>query len=377
MVLREKKIVLWIFGFSLMVGLVLCFVLPTEYLSTAKILTPERTPSMAMPFMNQISGSSSSAFSAMAGGGLLRNPNDTYLALLKSKTVADSLLDQYKLKDVFHSKYNVDARKRLARQTTIVSEKEGLISITYEDRDKQRACDVTNGYVKALQALTKSLAFSEAAQRLNYYETELEREKKLLDEAKSALIANATKTGIVQEDAQTRAIVESIAQVQLKIIGKEVEISSQRTYASENNSELIRAERELESLKALEAHLKEQGKRTNVGDLALGDMANEGAEHLSAEHMVVYHQALYDQLLRQEDMARLDESRSSTVIQVVDSATPAERRSSPMRFLIMLIAAALGLLLGCGTAIVRGLIGDFDWRGELRRKLAAETPKQA
>jgi uncharacterized protein involved in exopolysaccharide biosynthesis len=57
-------------------------------------------------------------------------------------------------------------------------------------------------------------------------------------------------------------------------------------------------------------------------------------------------------LAKQVELARIDEAREGSLIQVVDPAYPPDKRSFPHRSLIVLAAAAAGLFLGLLAALV-------------------------
>lgn len=51
-------------------------------------------------------------------------------------------------------------------------------------------------------------------------------------------------------------------------------------------------------------------------------------------------------MIRQYELARIDEAKEGPLLQQVDVATPPDKRSKPMRGLIVLIAALVGLVIG-------------------------------
>ena len=61
---------------------------------------------------------------------------------------------------------------------------------------------------------------------------------------------------------------------------------------------------------------------------------------------------MFDLFARQYELARLDESREGTLIQVVDKATPPELKSRPKRTLVALAAALISGFVMAAWAIV-------------------------
>jgi uncharacterized protein involved in exopolysaccharide biosynthesis len=77
---------------------------------------------------------------------------------------------------------------------------------------------------------------------------------------------------------------------------------------------------------------------------ANGD-ASPNTDYVSRYREYKYQEALFELLSRQYEVARLDESRESGPLQVIDIATPPENKSKPKRAQTALAAAALTELL--------------------------------
>ena len=95
---------------------------------------------------------------SLAGGGssLLKNPNDMYVAMLKSRTVEDAMVQHFGLMGEYHERYLSDARKKFENRATVDgSGKDGLIHISVEDRDPRRAAELANGYVDQFRNLSR------------------------------------------------------------------------------------------------------------------------------------------------------------------------------------------------------------------------------
>jgi uncharacterized protein involved in exopolysaccharide biosynthesis len=66
-----------------------------------------------------------------------------------------------------------------------------------------------------------------------------------------------------------------------------------------------------------------------------------------------YNETIYEIVAKQYEAARLDESKSAPLAQVVDAAAIPERKSFPKRSWIVLIAFAASFLLSCAYVIVQ------------------------
>jgi uncharacterized protein involved in exopolysaccharide biosynthesis len=80
------------------------------------------------------------------------------------------------------------------------------------------------------------------------------------------------------------------------------------------------------------------------------DNKADGLQNIKLLRDVKYYQMLYELLAKQYEIARLDESKDSSLIQVLDVAQEPEQKAKPKRVLIVLMTSIFGLLFGIGTA---------------------------
>ena len=72
-----------------------------------------------------------------------------------------------------------------------------------------------------------------------------------------------------------------------------------------------------------------------------------------------YHEALFDALSRQYEIAKLDEARDAPVLQILDSASYPDTKSSPKRLYYMLGGLFLGFFGGCLWVLLRDRSREF------------------
>lgn len=356
---RRKTLIARVTGAATVLGIVLSLVLPVRYTATTRIMPPQQTQSTAAMLMSQFASSSTSPLSALAGEGLgLKNPNELYVGLLESSTVADALIRQFDLTRDYHAGDMTAARETLANRTSIVTEKSGLIAISVTDGDKKRAAALANAYTGQLRALTQSLAVTEASQRCLFYEDQLKQAKEALVTAELEFQQVQQQKGLVALDAQARAMIESLAALRAQVAAKQVEVQALRSYSTEQNPEVQFAEQELSTLQAEVARMEQRNHSPGLAGLDLGDVPSAGLEYVRAQHDLLYRQTLYDLLIKQYDAARLDEAKEAAIIQVVEPATEPDRKSAPRRAWIVLGAMLLGLFASftwvlAGAALAR------------------------
>jgi len=246
---KHKRLVL---GVPLAAGIlaaIASLLLPNIYTGTTRILPPQQSASAASALLSQLGGALGGIGGAAGGALGIRNPNDLYVGMLKSRTVADNLITKFELGKVYGEDRLSDARRHLERETTVVGGRDGIITIEVDDRDPKRAAELANAYVDELMKLTKVLAVTEASQRRLFFERQLEQAKDSLTAAEVAARQGLEKGGLAQVDAQGRSMIEVTARLRAQISVKEVQLGSMRTFAAEGNPELQRTQEELQALR--------------------------------------------------------------------------------------------------------------------------------
>jgi uncharacterized protein involved in exopolysaccharide biosynthesis len=321
-----------------------------------------------MLMTNQLTAAGGGSLAALAGGGLGKNPNDIYIGLLTSRPIADAIIQKFSLANVYHAKDMTKAREKLAGYTGVTSDKSGFITVSVTDKDKKRVAEMANSYTDELRILTKSIAVTEASQRRLFYEEQLKQAKDALVAAELSFQQVQQQKGLVQLDAQAKAMIESLTAIRAQAAAKQVEVQALRSYSTEQNPDVQLAEKELASLQAEEARLEQSNQGQGIAGLGLGNVPAAGLEYLRAAHELQYQQALFDMLMKQYDAAKLDESKDAAIIQVVEPAIEPDRKSEPKRLTILLISAFLGFFSGCIIAMF------LDW---LERKKAQPEGAEA
>ncbi|OQS30692.1 hypothetical protein B0T41_01785 [Chromobacterium violaceum] len=336
---------LWIMGSTALFALVAlsyCLLAKPVFTASGSIMPPQQQNSGVNGLLGQLGGLAGAAGSISG----LKSPNDLYIGMLQSRTVADRLIARFQLKERYGQDTLDATRKTLQSRTAISNGKDGLISISVDDYDPVFAAQLANGYVDELKRLNQTLAVTDAAKRRLFFEQQLKQTKEQLTNAETALKQTQEKTGLVQPEGQLPAIVNSVTQLRANIAAKEVQLEAMRSYATPQNPFYIRTEQELGGLREQLAKL-ETGKE-NGGDLMVptGKVAQSGLEYLRRLREVKYQETIFELLAKQYELAKIDESKDSSLIQVLDAATPPELKSKPNRAMIMLTALLAGFMLG-------------------------------
>jgi uncharacterized protein involved in exopolysaccharide biosynthesis len=331
--------------------------LPNVYTASAKILPPKQSQSASSALLAQVG----SLANLVGGAGGISGPNDLYIAMMKSRTVADNLIRRFGLMELYeiNAKYPSDAYIALEKVTKFTLAKDSsVISIEVDDKDPKRAADLANAYVEELLKFTQVLAVTEASQRRLFFERQFAQAKDNLFKAEAAARQALQSGGLVKVDDQGRAMVEATARLRGQITVKEVQIGAMRAFAADRNPDLQLALQELESMK------RELAKSEGAGSAKLDSSGqnSQGANSLRLLRDVKYHEVIFDLLARQYEMAKIDEAKDAAVIQIMDKAIVPDRKSKPKRaqmvILWTMVAGLLAAMLAFGRESLSKGKGD-------------------
>jgi len=309
-----------------LIALGVTYLIPPTYTASTTFMPPQQTQSGSAAALAALG-----PLAALAGGGAGgRTAGDQYVALMQSVTVADRLVDRFKLIEVYDSDFRVDAQKELAKNVRIaLGKKDGLIKVEVDDTSPQRAADIANRFVDELRRVTASLAVTEAQQRRVFFEQQLQESRDRLVQAQQALQASGFDGAALR--AEPKAAAEGYARLRAEVTAAEVRLQVSRSSLADTTPEVRQQQATLSAL------------RGQLAALEKSNTTSGGPDYIGRFREFKYQEVLFELYARQFELARVDESREGALIQVVDAATPPERKSKPRRGVIALGA---GLLAG-------------------------------
>lgn len=328
---KRKMLVVKICTVAFVVSVLYSFTLPNLYSSTAKILPPQKeTGGGLSALLGQAGGLAGLAAGGLGGG------SDLYLGILKSRSVADAVVERLDLMKVYEERSLESARKRLEHAVTLQSGKDGIISITAEDKDPKRSALLANTFVDELGKTTIRLNLSKAGTERVFLEKRLELVKKDLKGAEEELKIFAQSNKIVQVDAQAKASIEGVARLKAELASKEVQLAVLKSKMTEQSAEVKTASAAIGRLRneisALAGH--DGG---GQGIPSIGNVPGVGLEYSRKLRELKTQEAILEQLTKQYEVAKINEAKDSSTLQVLDSAVPPIRKSKPSRALIVIM----------------------------------------
>jgi tyrosine-protein kinase Etk/Wzc len=343
---RQKRLIVGgTFAFALLT-LTLCFIVSPIFTGTTTVLPP---PSSGASAATQLIGSMAGGAAGMLlGASLPPSSGDLLVGLLADNAVLDPIIDRFDLMKVYDLKTRVATRQMLTDKI-LKAEKgstSGIVSISVDDKDAQRAADMANAFAEQLKKVLETLAVTEAGMRRIFFDRELKKAFDDLGRAEAAMQGFQESTGAIKVEDQAMAILQGVAAIKSTIVAKEVQLQVMKTYASANNPDLRRAEQELHALKEQMRRQEEKHDNTFFDPLmSTGQLPSVGAEYVRKMRDFKYRETVYELIAKQYEVARLDEAREAVVVQVIQTAIPPDKNTKPNVILLVALSIVLGGVL--------------------------------
>ena len=337
---KHNRLILKFTGSVALLAVVISLLMDNVYTAKVMIMPPQQSQSSAASIMLSQVGALGSLT------GIDKNPSGLYIAMLKSRSVADYVIDRFKLMSVYKKKTYVATRKKLEDSVTMTAGKEGMISIEFDDKDPKLAAAIANGYILGLDNLVRRIAVTEAGRRRLFFENELKKSRDNLDAADLAMKSLQEKTGVISIEAQSTSILAAEANLRAQVAAKEIELSAMRGFATAQNPDVRRAEQMLVSLRAQLAKLEGQSRGTKIEMPAKNKIPSMAIDYMRRMRDLKYYEGLLTFVSQQLASARLDEAKDAPVIQVVDKALVPEKKTKPKRALIVILATLMAFFMG-------------------------------
>jgi len=318
-------------------GYGLTFALAPRYTSHTTFIPPQQQQSSAASALASLG-----ALGGLAGATALKSPVDQYISLMQSEAVTNRLIDRFQLMKAYDFDLREKTRSKLLNRTVIsAGKKDGLVTVEVEDTDPKRAAAMANQYVEELRHLTSTLAVSEAQQRRVFFQGQLEEARNKLVAAQSALQQSGFSQGALNAEPSTAAA--GYARLRAELASAKVKLETLQGSLAPTAPEV---RQQSVTVTAIEGQLHQLENTAATG--------TDSPDYISRYREFKYEETLFDLMAKQYEIAKVDESREGALIQVVDPAHEAERKSWPRRIVFLAGGAAAGLLLASLFFILRG-----------------------
>ncbi|MFL6388491.1 MAG: GumC family protein [Terriglobales bacterium] len=371
---RSRRFLWGVTWKTLIASIVLAFLVPSHYKSAVRFVPGENSSttgsSSMMGLMSKALGGDNSSMGSFGldAASLLgaKTPGAFYVEVLKSRSVQDRLIIRFDLRARYSKSTYFEARKKLAKFTEIEEDKKsGVITLTITDYEPEMAAQMANAYVDELNRLAVDLNTSSAHRERQFLEQRLDTAKQDLARASAALSQFTTKNSMVDPQNEGRAVMDAAARMQGELIASATELKGLQQIYSDDNVRVrtLKARMaELQSqLRNLVGQNNDQAVQESLGWSApypsMHTLPGLGSRYADLYREAKIQEAVYAFVTQQFEMARIQEAKELPIVRVMDAGVKSEKRSSPIRSLIVAGSVFGAFLLAC-----MWVLGKYRWQ---------------
>lgn len=338
-------------------ALIYVFVTPKIYLGKSTILpAPSATPGISL---SKLAGFD---LSGLGMGGQLTNLF-RYQTIIESRRVADSVISKYNLMTLYKSRYYEDCLKEYhENMTTDIDEEVGFLTVYFKYPDSpELAAEITNYIVRLMIEINKELSVSLALSQKNFIEKRYFEALDKIQLLEDSLKHFQVNHDIVLIEEQSKLTLMAMSELQVKIVENEVQYNLLKNELGENHPKTI-------AQRAIIHELKKQFEKINSGFSAdkfyipkknINDLA---FQYLRLKKDLEINYKIQEFLIPQYELAKIAVIKDVPDVQVLDYASPPDKKVYPKRIIIvivvMLLSVAFTVLLIIFLEYTRGLKTD-------------------
>lgn len=364
---RERRAIARMTLIATLLSGVYAFIMPQTFTSMVTILPPQ-SDDRGSGLAELLSGQSQ-LFDMSATLGFGGRPSDVFVDILKSRTVAESLIRDQKLESFFGLAPGASigpALELLQNATTIESAKDGLVTVSVSletpyfssraevDRTKRIAADIANGYAAALDQENRRKMVSRAKNSRIYIEQQLASTRRDLDTAYARLVSFQRSSRLLSLDKQLESVIHTATELRSQFVKAQLELAIGRNEFKESSRVLLEAQDRVNAMRKQYDRVVGGGEEnTSDGGLGLNTLPNIGRDLANMLREVKILEEVNVFLNRQYYKEKVQEARDLPTVQILDPAIPAYQRTSPRRAMWLIVSFVLALLVSATVALVR------------------------
>ena len=358
---------------TLVASSIIVMLMPVRYTSTTRLMPPDQgSQGIASMLATVAKATGDSALGGVTG---MKTSGDLFIGVLQSRRVQDDLVNKFDLRKLYGVKRFEDARKILGGSTDITADrKSGIITLAVTDSSAERAAAMGREYIEALNSTVISLNTSSAHRERVFLEERITQVQQDMEDAEKKFSEFATKNSALDVKEQGRAMIGAAAELDGRLIAAQTELEGLRQIYTENNVRV----------RSLQAQVDEYKRQLQkLGGKPSGTVTGSGAsDNTSAQNQEPYpnirelpllnvtwsdlyrrtkmEETVFETLTRQYEAAKVEEARETPSVKVLDPADVPERKSSPRRTILVMLATVGVFIFGVGWLLLSARWQEID-----------------
>lgn len=349
-VMKWRKMVMRNVVIVTILALIISLFLHPKFTATATVLPPSTDEGTLAGLTGMFSAQAAfgTSLSRLGFSGLSR-PSDLFAAILRSSRIMGEVIKRFDLQKRFKTKTMYDTYKTLSKITKINVTPEGIIEVSVTHQDKRLVADLSNDFIEELDKFNTETRMTMGKRYRIFLEKRLNQTAEDLAAAEDSLRKFKEKHRTVALDEEMRSAIEIIAKLKSEQVVREIQKGAWAGANDEHNPYIQNLNQQIEAIDKQLSAIEFGDKTKNRDEFGAGysipfsrlpELALELAR-LTRDFRV--QEAIYELLTQSFEQAKLMELRDTPTVQILDQASPPEKKSWPKRSLIVIFAFVLSM----------------------------------
>jgi len=349
---KKRKAIFIITLITIILSVGFSFMVPQSFRGVSTIMPPLNDDGLS----NIASLMSDLPLKAL-GLGASSTGAETFMAIINSRTMMTAAVDRFDLVKRYNKKNIELTIKNLRKHVGINLDDEGTITLFAEvetswlptavkaDEARILARDMANFFIEKLDSMNRVMRSERGRNSRKFIE---KRYLQNIDDLKSAeqnLKIFQEEHGLIYLPEQTKATIETGAQIKAQLIAREIEMNVMKKSVGTGHSEYRKSKLGYDVLKnKYEQFKKRSDKDENDIFIAFDEMPQLGMEYLQLFREVALQEKLLEFILPQYEQAKIQEMKDTPSLQILDKAVKPIRKHKPKRAMIVIFFTFLSLI---------------------------------
>ena len=343
--------------------------LPNKYRPEALILVQDQQQGGVS---SMLSSSGLGTLAGLAGVSPGSSYGELAVKLLKSKSILDKIVEEYKIVEKYKIKEHLKAASRqviLNNSRFEYDNKTKTITISFEDIDPVFAANVVNRLVELLDQRFATIGGNRNLTQKNLLESKLTDVSTEMARLEASIQDFQLKHGVLSIEELAKEQITMLAGLRSQLILKEVEIKTYSDLSRIQDPVIKRLKSERDNLLKL---LREvESGFSSYEDImpAQKDLPELALEFAHLKRDLFVQEKIYEILTQQYELTKLSIEGEEPIFQILELAEVPDRKSGPSRSIICIVTVFAAFFLSIITAFILNAVKNIKNDPEKMKRL--------
>lgn len=354
-VVKRRRMVILSVTIVTVLAVIISLILPRRYGANCTILPPQEES----PIAGLLGSAAASLSQAAAGFALpfMATPSDLYARMMESETVLSRTVDTLNLIEVYDKESRQQAVAELREHISTQVSPEGIVRLDAEASSPGLAADIANTIVAILNSVNSEIQSQKNRIFGEFLSLRVQETTESLTAAQNRLLAFQRDNLAIALDAQTKAMIENLAQQQSELTAAEIEQDLLRLRLNPGHPELAQLSLKIGVLRGKLRQLEmgpysSTDSTSSAVEIPLSRIPDLAVQYSVLMRDVKVQELTYEMLYQQLEIAQMQAKKDVPTVAILDRAIPPEEAIWPRKRVIAVSTFLLSLLFSVGAAVV-------------------------